>query len=532
MLMQNAPVQTDQAQNKIYDDDRPTHRLFFWIWIQRLSNVLDRFGPKIPTLLIAIVFVLILISSSRWSKGGYAHPELERYIPHYLSDRPILQKIFDPNGVEVSPEFYRPRPLSYLVDDLDVAFIAWSCRHGHPHLLSASYYVFWGLDGILLWLFFRRTLGLDKLLSGLLICLWSTAPVVFSGGTYFRSAKPGGTFFMLAAFVLLVESFGLKLKSSNVRAALFALSGAVFLFCACLFDEIPIAFTLAAIVIFSFQFIMGRRSAVSRALVFPFAATLIALAGFTYYDFVLHPRLVLALSGAKVSMLYQTDTVHTLIRQPAITLAGSISVFTDALGSLMGRISGTFGLALLIVFVSVWQRFPDDEGVSRTPQLPIYKRQHALILVLAGTLLMLACLYGMLSRHPPISWLDVRATAYILPLSTVLLIFIAATSARSIRKYYALAGKLQLMLILVVASNLVASKTASVFDHSQDPTRRDTRAPGFTRTLLQALQQQSASRSDLLTNSSKSDLQNEVLNSRVYQALAASMARHQSSVNK
>jgi hypothetical protein len=59
---------------------------------------------------------------------------------NYLSNRPILEKIFDFIKVEIIRVF-RPRPLSYLIDDLDVAFLGWSAAKGRAHFESASYFV-------------------------------------------------------------------------------------------------------------------------------------------------------------------------------------------------------------------------------------------------------------------------------------------------------------------------------------------------------------------------------------------------------
>src|SRR5579884_1553186 len=394
--MQDASLQ-NYRDNRPHTGDSPVRRLFFWRWTEALLTAVQRFGPRVPTAAIAIGIVLILVASVWISKGGYyAHPELERYLPHYLSNRPILQKIFDVNGVELSPEFYRPRPLSYLTDDLDVAFIAWSFRRGYPHFLSASYYVFWVLDCILLWFFFRKRLVLDRLTSGLVIAFWSTAPVVFSGVDYFRSAKPGGVFFMLAAFVLFVESFWSKRKGSLIKAVIFDALGAILLFCACLYDEIPIAYTAAALVILCLQFVLDRKSAISRALLPSLITCIVVLGTFACYDLVLHPKLVWMFSGAKVSMAYQADTMHDLLSHPAIFLAGAVSVFTDTLGSLMGRVPGTIGLVLFLLLISVWQQFLPNGNVRASRLWRYLKRQQPLTLIIAGTALMLICLYGMI----------------------------------------------------------------------------------------------------------------------------------------
>src|SRR5947209_2905687 len=124
-------------------ESNPVRRLFVWTWVTRLARFFERSSDRVPAFAFGIAVLVLMLLSLRFAKGGVAHPEAEQYIPHYLSQRSLLQKVYDVEKVEIDPTMYQPRVLSYVIDNLDVAFIAWSTRHGYPHFISASHYLFW-----------------------------------------------------------------------------------------------------------------------------------------------------------------------------------------------------------------------------------------------------------------------------------------------------------------------------------------------------------------------------------------------------
>ena len=253
---------------------------------------LEDFGDRIPSALFLVLFCLLLLSAVAVKRGGYLHKEAEKYIPHYLSSRPVLEKIYDFQQVEIDGQF-RPRPLSYLVDDWDVQFIGWSAAKGLVHFESASYLVFWVLNAFLLWYCFRSLFGLDKLTSALLVGLLSTSPVLFFNTHYFRSAKPGSVFFMLCAFVVLWWCFaglmrGVALwRSIGLGVAAFSLLTA-----ACLFDEIPAAYCLAAMVMLGMKAYMSRGTVESQAAGFCLLPIGAATGCFAVYNLFIHSMLL------------------------------------------------------------------------------------------------------------------------------------------------------------------------------------------------------------------------------------------------
>lgn len=510
---------SDYAQPAVVQGSPAVRHGFFGRWTQRAADTLEQSGDRVPAFAIVAALAIVLLLAVACSRGGYAHLEIEQYIPHYLSHRPLLEKIFDYKKVEVWLS-YRPRPLSYAVDDFDVAFIAWSSRHGFPHLLSLSYYVFWILDCFLLWFYFCRRLGLHRLSAGLLVCLFSTDWVVFGHTGYFRSAKPGGTFFLLIAFVVFAECFRAVLrKGSTLQCGALACLGAVLLFCGCLFDEIPAAFSVAAAVMLGVEWLWNRNSPRGRACLYCLIPILGVLAAFAYYDLVGHRWLIWAIDGERASMWYQTGTAAALFWHPPVLLAGTLSVFADVFGRLAGDISTVFALLLMLALVSIWwtssppaETRPDQ---GRKTFLRLNEHKPVIRILLAG-FLMFGCLYGMIARHHPVMRSDVRSSDYVLPLTVVFLLFVGVTAARAVRKKYLSRGNLQLILAVLVASNLIFALSARVFSHS-DP---------FTEALLTALRKSPAALAPRFPNDPDFPrLKSEVLASPIYQTLHAEMTK-------
>jgi hypothetical protein len=486
--------------------------------IRRATGGLDRYGDRVPSFIFVIAVAVVLIAAVACSRGGYAHLEIEQYIPHYLSHRPLLEKIYDYKKVEVWLS-YRPRPLSYVVDDFDVAFIAWSARHGFPHLLSLSYYIFWALDCFLLWFYFCRRLGLHRLTAGLLICLFSTDSVVFAHTGYFRSAKPGGTFFLVAAFVVLAECFRAVLRRrSTLQCGILAGFGAVLLLCGCLFDEIPAAFSVSAAVMLMFEWLWNRNSPRARACLYCLIPILLVLAAFTFYDLVGHKWLIWKIDGERASMWYQTGTAAALLWHPAVLLMGTISVFVDVFGRLTGDLPTVLSLILMLALISTW--WGSDASSQAQSQLGVRHFLHGevpkpLMRILLGGFLMICCLYGMIARHHPIMRTDVRSSDYVLPLTGVFLIFLGITASLLITRRYLSKSALQLILIVLVASNLVLVVSERVFSHG-DP---------FTDALLTALRDPAALAPRFPDDPDFPRLKSDVLTSPIYKTLHAEMMK-------
>ena len=162
---------------------------------------LEKFTERINITHILLLSLVLAALSIAYHHGGILHPELQVRIPFYLSDRPILNKLYDNRIVE--DNLYVGRELSYVFDFLDAQFIALSISLGIPHFLSITFYVFTIAMGMILWQFCVAELKLRRWIGLGMVLLFWTGPNAFLGGVYFRSAKPGVALCTIALYFLV-----------------------------------------------------------------------------------------------------------------------------------------------------------------------------------------------------------------------------------------------------------------------------------------------------------------------------------------
>jgi hypothetical protein len=263
------------------------------------------------------------------------------------------------------------------------------------------------------------------------------------------------------------------------------------------------------------EFLWNRNSPRARAFLYPLLAIVIALLVFAWYDLVVHRWLIWVLNGERASMAYQTGTRAALLQYPVLVLSGSVSVFATAFSRLMGEVPDLLALLLLIALVVVCNSnaMKMEATEMRRARSRFWNQQRAIIRILIGGILMLVCLYGMIARHHPIMKIDVRHGQYVLPLTMVFVVFLGATMARVIQRGFLSRGKLQLVLLVLVASNLASVLTTRVFGYA-DP---------FSKILLMSLRNSPELPSYLATDRGFARIKLEVMESPVYKALHAEM---------
>jgi hypothetical protein len=262
------------------------------------------------------------------------------------------------------------------------------------------------------------------------------------------------------------------------------------------------------------EFFWNRNSPRGRAFWYPLVAIVAVLLAFAYYDLVVHRWLIWVIDGERASMSYQEGTAAALLWHPVILLIGTISVFADVLGRLTGDISSVMALLLMLLLISIWSPIlPKEHAAHGLRQFFQGRDSRPVIRILVGAVLMAGCLYGMISRHHPVMRIDVRLSEYVLPLTMVFLLFLSVTAAMVVQKRYLSRGALQLMLLILVASNLVFVVSQRVFSHG-DP---------FTHILLQSLRNSPVPASDRTNIPGFARLQSEALQSPIYKTLHAEM---------
>jgi hypothetical protein len=395
---------------------------------------------------------LILAGSSLILQGWVAHPELRVYMPHYLSQRPALELVYDFRYTEVPSSIYVPRHLSYFVDMMDARFIGFSFRQAVPHFISASYYIFWGLICWLLWSFFTTQLALDPFTSGLLILLIQTSPVMFLGGTYFRSAKPGMTVCVVAAVCIIYRLLKAPEELTRCRRTMAASAAALF-FASSLFDITGAYFTFLAALHAGLEWFNGTTPKRKAAASVICLALICSFAVFLTYDYFLAPTISHTVIGERPNPSFQNNTVKELLRASLTGSVQSILLFVDVCRFFLGNLSLPV-TAILIVYLG--SLLVSCVGKLAHPQESArLSRNTALHCAMAGAMLCVLTLL-LVSRHQPMLWIDVRRSVYGLPLTSFCCLFVGIGVSYVFRAQRYQRTTVQAVLAVLLAGNLLA----------------------------------------------------------------------------
>lgn len=145
-------------------------------------------APETAWVLALVVgWALLAGLSAGLCGGGFLHPESYSFLPHYLSDRPLLELIYDNRITDWGT--YQARELGFLFAWLDCQFIAWSVAHGRPHFFSISHYALLLAGGLALWRIAAGHLGLSRCASAALVLLLWSSPSAMLYTSFYRCAK-------------------------------------------------------------------------------------------------------------------------------------------------------------------------------------------------------------------------------------------------------------------------------------------------------------------------------------------------------
>jgi hypothetical protein len=142
-----------------------------------------------PYLLRLLLAALVVAPAVFWG-GGVLEEETIVFMSHYLDHRSVLEKVFDPRGVDF--DNYQARELSYFVDLVDAQVFQRLLRAGHVVFIPLSAVA----AALLTWAVWAR--GSLRTFpsvptttrSLLLLVLFSNYVFVSTMGLFYRSAKP------------------------------------------------------------------------------------------------------------------------------------------------------------------------------------------------------------------------------------------------------------------------------------------------------------------------------------------------------
>lgn len=387
--------------------------------------------------LYGTLIVAALVGPGFFWNGGILEQETTSFIAAYTADRPILQKVFDPQVNDFGT--YQARELSYFIDLVDAGFYVFVARTLDRALfvpLSAL------VASLLLVAVFlvgaRRTMpNVDALVVTLLgACLVSSFQFVSTMGVFYRSGKPLLAVVVLAFLFHVRRVHQARERDSQRRAQTHngSIAGALCLG-AGLLDRQGFAYVLIACAV------LGLHYWRTRQLGDLFAAACVTAAVLALYDVALAPVLIRALNGYWPDFSYQATAFfagYSLFDPRPLWLA--LELLAANAGELLGgvRAGGVVLFAACCALVYARPRVWSPGHVA---------------LVFAGQVFMFAV---MVRRHPEVhEWIDHRFWYYPLPyLATVLFALAMWIDARVAHWSGHRRRLLVLVLLAIVVSNV------------------------------------------------------------------------------
>jgi hypothetical protein len=397
--------------------------------------------------------LVLAILSAMYHRGGILHPELELRLPYYLSNRPLLSKLFDSRSV-IDTGLYRARELSYLLDFIDNQFIALSVRLGFPHFLSLVHYVFAILIGCILWQFSVRELKLNVWIGLCLVLLWWTSPTVFLSGIFFRTAKIGTalTTVILYFYIYNIISADRQNKDYHLPASNWWICFAVS-FMSSLLDEQGL-FTLGLIIAFLLLWILAFPNINLYKLLGAFISSLVLS---LIYRFYAAPYLTFLMNQYWPSFSYQQLPWSELFSNQSLFYLGAGPIlYIDTLRFLIGNIPETImGLFLVVPIAAMLIPNMKKNKFDKSENKIFWI---VFIGLLSTNVIFIIAMYSlMLIRHPALFFEEVRLSGYyFLPATAMFSMTLAFLLSRVIKIQFIPKWVVFTFLILAIAGNVIA----------------------------------------------------------------------------
>jgi hypothetical protein len=420
---------------------------------KKLARFFEQTAEKMTIWYVFFVCSFMAAFSAWYHQGGILHPELDLRIPYYLSNRPLLSKLFDSRGI-LDSGLYRARELSYFLDYIDSQFIALSIRLGFPHFLSLIHYVFAILIGCILWKFSVRELKLNAWIGLCLVVLLWTSPTVFLSGVFFRTAKIGValTTVILYLYVYKIILADRQNKEYRLPASYWWICFAVS-FMSCLLDEQGL-FTLGLIITFLLLWVLTFANINLYKLLGAFISSLMLS---LIYRFYAAPYLTFLLNQYWPSFSYQQLPWPDLFSDQGLFYLGAgLILYLDTLRFLIGNIPETIiGLSLVVPIVAILITYMKISGSGKAENKTF--RITFIGLLLTNVIFLIAMYSLMVIRHPAFFFIDVRLSGYyFLPTTAMFSMTLAFLLSRVIKIQFIPTWIVFAFLILAIVGNGIA----------------------------------------------------------------------------
>jgi hypothetical protein len=420
---------------------------------KNLVKFFEQTAEKLTIWHVLLVGLALTAFSVIYQHGGVLHPELELRLPYYLSDRPLLTKMFDSRSV-VDSGLYRARELSYVFDYIDSQFIALGVRLGLPHFLSLIHYIFVILIGCILWQFSVRKLKLNAWAGLCLALLWWTSPTVLLSSSFFRTAKIGValTTVILYFYVYKVIEADRQNREYHLPASHWWICFTIS-FASALLDEqgfFTLGLFAAFLVLWVWAFGNTNLYKLLGALAASFALSLI-------YRFYAAPYLTFLLNQYWPSFAYQQLPWAELLSDESIFYFGAGPVlYLETLCFLIGNIPAAIMALLLAMPIAViLAAYIKQTGPERAEHKTFWITFAGL--VLTNIILMIAMYTLMVIRHPALFFMEVRVGGYyFLPATAMFGMTLAFLLSRVVKIQSIPKWIILVLLFLAIIGNVIA----------------------------------------------------------------------------
>lgn len=407
-------------------------------YAQRISALSRLFSLRMPRWWDLVIWVGIgvacFILSIGFNQYGFMHFEWKGYAPYHLGPDSIWVKIFNSRILDL--DTYAGRELSYLIDHIDILFIAQSVKLGYPLFISITHIILGIFIGVWVAWFAAKDLRMGTTI-GLLIALlfWSTTYVYIN--FLIRTAK---ILTATGVAILLVELFRAHASHRNGKG----LSGRSFL--TIFFSVNILAYAdrqglFFLLCIFGFEAVhwLIRR----RRIFAEITLLLLLLIGIEQiYFYHLAPFLTQYFFDYSPNLKFTKLPYSDLWQAPghyAKVAAGSLG---NSIRFLLGNAPLWLLCGVLILWLGQSLRQIREQQWRRGLPLPI---------IIGGSLVLLWVMYVlMILRHPPILWPDIQRVYYWLPTGALVLVGLAHILANFIG-YDSNRKQVTVTLILFVA---------------------------------------------------------------------------------
>jgi len=384
-------------------------------FIQSVKHCSERISLY-HVILISCLFALVSIINHN---GGVLNPEMYLRLPFYLSDTPLLNKLFDSKILD--QDYFRARELSYLLDFVDSKFIEFSIENGFPHFLSFSHYLFSILISCLLWSFCVKELKLKPLIGiGLVVLFW-TSPSVFLGGDFFRTGKMGVALSIAILFYVIY-----KIAVTSKKGDDFQISGrhwiaySVTIFIVTFLDEQGLFFAITTLLSLTAWCLFVRNKKNLYIMIFIGATSVLI---HLFYRYTIAPHLTFMINGYWPDFDYQQFPVQLFINNIGSYLSAGFFLYAETFRFLIGNPSPIVGFGLLLLFIV----FPLFYYLYASPGMSSNDKKFFMLttaaLFITNFILIILMIALMVLRHPPL--LTLKLTYYWLPINVLLVMTLA-----------------------------------------------------------------------------------------------------------